>query len=137
LCSRSHLAGCAALVAAIAGSRAAAAAAAAPTRTVATIATTDVRVAVDARRNAGSGSAPTAAVSVATFLHVGGHWRAAGSHRLPGTYFWNTVTAAHAICRLEVDTYGTAPQFRPHVVVRLLLSPSLGCGRTYDYEVGR
>jgi hypothetical protein len=102
----------------------------APTATVALVTTSDFRVAVAARRLA-SGSAPTAEVRVGLARRVGTGWRELGERRLDETYFWRTVRGPRAVCRLVIRTAGTRPSFRPYVTVQLLLSPSLGCGRTY------
>ncbi len=98
--------------------------------TVAAITTQEFRVAVVAKRLNG-GSTPTAEVRVGLARRVGGSWREFGEQRLRETYFWNTVSGPRAVCRLEINTAGTRSASRPHVTVRLLLSPSLGCGRTY------
>jgi hypothetical protein len=98
--------------------------------TIAVITTQDFRVAVVARRLDG-GSTPTADVRVGVARRVGGSWRESGETRLGETYFWNTVSGARAVCRLEIKTAATGSASGPHVTVQLLLSPSLGCGRTY------
>jgi len=98
--------------------------------TIASLTTRDFRVAVVAKRLNG-GSAPTAEVRVGIANRVAGGWRESGERRLDETYFWRTLTGPRAVCRLEVATAGARPSFRPRVTVELLLSPSLGCGRTY------
>jgi hypothetical protein len=45
----------------------------------------------------------------------------------------DTVSHPHAVCRLEVVTASTRHSPRSRVIVQLLLSPSLGCGRIYRY----
>jgi hypothetical protein len=95
------------------------------TATVAVVTTQEFRVAVVARRVTG-GPAPTAEVRVALARRVGGSWREFAERRLGETYFWKTVSRPHAVCRLAIETAGTK-----RVTVRLLLSPSIGCGRTY------
>jgi hypothetical protein len=97
-------------------------------KTIATASSIDYRAAIVARR-ASSGSAPTAVVTVQTFARAGVGWRQLGSLRLAGPYFWKTVTGPRAVCRLELDT-GASGNASPHVLVRLLLTPSLGCGKT-------
>jgi hypothetical protein len=103
---------------------------AARTATVALVTTQDVRVAVVARRLAG-GSPPMAEVRVGVARRVGGGWRELGEQRLEETYFWHTVSGPRALCRLALATTGARPSFRPYATVQLLLSPSLGCGRTH------
>jgi hypothetical protein len=100
------------------------------TASVALLTTRDFRVAVVAIRLNG-GASPTAEARVAVAQRVGASWRESGERRLDETYFWRTVSGPRAVCRLEVMTAGSQPSFRPHVTVQLLLSPSLGCGRTY------
>jgi hypothetical protein len=96
---------------------------------VGVITTADYRVAVVAQRM--SGSPPTAEVRVGYARRVGARWRELGERRLDETYFWRTVTGPRAMCRLEIETAGPGGRARPYVTVRLLLSPSLGCGNTY------
>jgi hypothetical protein len=100
-----------------------AAAAAASSKTVATVTTADYRSVVVATKTSGGG-APTAAVTVDTFGRAGGHWQRVGARRLAGPFFWKTVTAPHAVCRLEIVTASS-----PRVTVQLLRTPSLGCAR--------
>jgi hypothetical protein len=96
---------------------------------VGVITTADYRVAVVAQRM--SGSPPTAEVRVGYARRVGARWRELGERRLDETYFWRTVTGPRAVCRLEIETAGPGARIRPYVTVRLLQSPSLGCGDTY------
>ncbi len=98
--------------------------------TVGLITTVDFRVAVVAERLSGE-SPPTAEVSVEFARRVGGRWRELGEKRLDETYFWRTVTGQRAVCRLEIETAGPGGRTRPYVTVRILQSPSLGCGPTY------
>ena len=98
--------------------------------TVGLITTVDFRVAVVAERLSGE-SPPTAEVSVGFARRVGGRWRELGEKRLDETYFWRTVTGQRAVCRLEIETAGPGGRARPYVTVRILQSPSLGCGPTY------
>lgn len=98
--------------------------------TVAVVTTKDFRVAVLARRLTGD-SAPTAEVRVGLARRLGSGWRELGERRLAETYFWHTVSGPRAVCRLAIATTGTRPSFQPYVTVQVLLSPSLGCGRTY------
>jgi hypothetical protein len=98
-------------------------------KTIASASTSDFRVAVTATKR-GAGGAPTAAVTLTTSERAGSGWRRTGTHRLGGTYFWYTVTGPLAVCRLELRTTAAQPRFRPHAIVQLLRSPSLGCGPT-------
>jgi hypothetical protein len=105
----------------------ASAAAANATRASATIATassTDFRADLVARR-AGTGNAPTAIVILTTFQRAGSAWHKLESKSIAGTFFWKTVTGPRAICRFEL-----ASAVQPHVEVQLLLTPSIGCGKT-------
>lgn len=104
--------------------------------TVATMTTQDFRVAVVARQQDG-GSIPTATVRVGLARRVAGSWRELGEKRLRETYFWRTVRASGAVCRLEFNTAGSRPTSRPYVTVQLLLSPSLGCARAYRIPLPR
>lgn len=97
--------------------------------TVGTVTTKDFRAVVVAQRM--SGSPPTAEVRVGYARRVGARWRELGERRLDETYFWRTVTGPRTVCRLEIETAGPGGRARPSVTVRLLLSPSLGCGNTY------
>jgi len=120
------------LTVAVAGGRAAATAPrtlAGSTATIASATTTDFRVAVVAHRSSG-GAAPSAAATLTSWERRGDHWRRIGTHALAGTYFWKTLTAARALCDLRVVT---ARSTRPHVVVQLLVTPSLGCGQAQAF----
>jgi hypothetical protein len=92
--------------------------------TIATATSSDFRADLVARR-AGGGSAPTAAVTLTTYSRAGGAWHTLATRRLLGTFFWKTVSGPRALCRFEL-----ASAHRPHVTVQLLLTPSLGCGKT-------
>ena len=107
-----------------------AAAGAERTAVLATLTTRDLRVAVVARRR-DSGGTPTAEVRLGLARRVGGSWRELWERQLGETYFWNTLTGPRAVCRLAIASASSSPSFRPYVAVQLLLSPSLGCGRTY------
>jgi hypothetical protein len=104
------------------------------TKTIATVSSVDYRAAIVARR-ASSGSAPTAVVTIETYAHAGARWKHTGSLRLAGPYFWKTLTGPHSVCKLELET-GATGRTAPHVLVRLLLTPSLGCGRTQTVTLG-
>ena len=99
-------------------------------RVIAVATTSDFRVVVTGRQAGAGGSPPSAVIRVTTSRRIGGRWQQTATHRLKGTYFWNTATGPRAVCRLEVRTAGAPPSFRPYVVVQLLLSPALGCGTT-------
>jgi hypothetical protein len=98
-------------------------------RTIATATTTDYRVVLTASKR-GGGQAPAATVRIAISQRSGNGWRPIGARRVPGTYFWNTVTGARAVCKLDVRTTGEA-----RVVVQLLVTPSVGCGRAHSYPL--
>jgi hypothetical protein len=94
-----------------------------PAKTIASLETADYRVELSAARLS-RGSAPTASVTVEVDVRRGGGWHRALLRRLSGTWFWNTVTAAHGVCRLDLVEAPGAPK----LTVQLLQSPSLGCG---------
>jgi hypothetical protein len=103
--------------------------------TVGEVTTKDYRAVVVARRL--GGSPPTAEVRVGSARRVSGRWRELGEKRLDETYFWNSVTGPRAVCRLEIETVAPGRgSFKPAVTVRLLQSPSLGCGKTYRIPLG-
>ncbi len=97
--------------------------------TVATVTTSDFRLAVVAKR-IGGGAAPTAEVRAAIAQRIGSAWRERRELRLAETYFWRTVTGPRAVCQLEIATASSRAR-RPHVTLQLLQSPSLGCGPTH------
>lgn len=105
--------------------------------TVGVVTTKDFRAVVVAERL--TGSPPTAKVRVGYARRVSGRWRELGEKRLGETFFWHSVTGPRAVCRLELETVAPGRQpFRPAVTVRLLQSPSLGCGDTHRIPlVGR
>jgi hypothetical protein len=105
-------------------------ASAAETRTIAESSTTDFRVVVQATNLGGGGGAPAATVTVRTFERSGGAWRRTNERRLAGTYFWKTITGPLAVCRLQIQTTR-----RPHAIVQLLRSPSLGCGPASEHPL--
>lgn len=102
--------------------------------TVATVSTSDIRAVVLAAKS-GSGKGPTVAVSVSTYERTGGTWRHVADGRLAGSFFWDTVTGPHAVCRLELAGAGSAKASQAHVTVRLLVSPSIGCGRAQTFAI--
>ena len=104
-------------------------------RTIGTATTTDYRVVLTASKGKPAGGAPSATVRVRLYERSGDGWKSFASRRVPGTYFWNTVTAGHAVCRLDVRTAGDAPGFRAVAVVQLLVTPSVGCGRAHSYPL--
>lgn len=110
----------------------------APTRsaTVAALTTRDFRIAVVARRLDGGGT-PAAEVRVGLARRAGRSWQELRESRLGETFFWQTVTGPRAVCRLAMATTGSSPSFDPYVTVRLLVSPSLGCSRTYRLPLPR
>jgi len=110
------------------------AAAASPFR-IADVSTTDLRAVLTATR-AGNGGQPTARVTVVTFKRAAGRWTRTGRHVLPGSYFWHTVTAPHAICRLDLRGGVPTQTKRPRVAVQLLTTPSIGCGRVHEFVLG-
>jgi hypothetical protein len=105
-----------------------------PAVSIATLTARDLRVAVVAVRSSG-GTTPTAEVRVALARKIGGGWRETGEMRLPEAYFWRTVTGPRAICKLEITTTAAPKPLRPHVTVRLLRSPSLGCGPLHRFAL--
>jgi hypothetical protein len=111
----------------VAGAVVAAGRAPAPAKTIATVASVDYRAELVARKT-GTGAAPTASVTAVTYRRNGTGWTRTGSRPLAGTFFWNTVAGPHALCRLDLATAGGAAA-RPHLVVQLLQSPSLGCAK--------
>jgi hypothetical protein len=104
-------------------------------RVIGTVTTSDFRVVLTARQTGAGGGAPSAIVRVTTSRRVVGRWQQTATHRLKGTYFWNTATGPRAVCRLEIRTAGTQPTFQPYVVVQLLASPALGCGTTQRFHL--
>jgi hypothetical protein len=106
---------------------------AAPSRTIGTASTNDFRVVLTATK-LGGGSAPAARVTVTTSRKVGSGWHRTGVSRLAGTYFWKTLTAPRAVCRLELRTTGGVTS-SPRAVVQLLQTPSVGCGPQAAYSL--
>jgi hypothetical protein len=116
------------------GGSSAGADAAATSRTVASTTTSDFRVVVVAEKR-GGGAAPAASATLRTYVRDGGSWRRTASRPLPGPYFWKVLTGRRAVCRLEIRTIGETPRFRPHAVVQLLQTPSLGCAAASDHPL--
>ncbi len=121
------------LVAYVSSSPAGSHAGAAASRTIGTASTSDFRIVVTATK-LGGGSAPEARATVTTSRKAVAGWRRIGVDRLAGTYFWKTVTAPRAVCRLELRTTGSATS-RPRALVQLLQTPSLGCGPQAAYSL--
>jgi hypothetical protein len=109
---------------------------AAQAKTIASATTTDFRVVVSATNLGGGGGAPEAAVTVRTYERSSGGWRRTNEQPLAGPYFWKTITGPLAICRLELRLTAANPSFRPHAIVQLLRSPSLGCGPSSKHLLG-
>src|SRR5262245_50052934 len=93
-------------------------------RTIATTSSSDFRADLVAQRSSG-GKAPAANLTVVTYERGQGVWNRLGSPRGTGTCFWKTVTGPRAICKLELATVGHA-----RVIVQMLVTPAIGCGRT-------
>jgi hypothetical protein len=93
-------------------------------RTVATISSADYRVVLLASKTS-AGASPTARVSVNAYVHQGKGWSPIRTTKLPETYFWKVITAAHAVCQLQFATAA-----KPSLAVSLLVTPSIGCGRS-------
>jgi hypothetical protein len=104
---------------------------AAPSMRIADVSTTGLRVVVTATRR-GNEAPPTARVAVSTFKRAAGSWSRTERHVLPGTYFWHTVTGPRAVCRLDLRGGSPAPSRRPRLVIQLLTTPSIGCGRAHE-----
>src|SRR5262245_21778824 len=98
---------------------------------IGTAATVDFRVVLTARR-VSAGDSPTAAVTATVYRLGRDSWERTGSHAVPGTYFWNVVSRRNAVCELSIATAGAA---KPHATVRLLVRPSIGCGRSYRIDL--
>ncbi|HWB23098.1 MAG TPA: hypothetical protein VG652_09450 [Gaiellaceae bacterium] len=93
-------------------------------KTVATISSADYRVVLLAAKTSG-GASPTARVSVSSYVRRGQGWSPMRTTKLPETYFWKVVTAAHAVCQLRFATAA-----KPSLTVSLLETPSIGCGHS-------
>jgi hypothetical protein len=67
-----------------------------------------------------------ATVRLTVFARVGGSWRSLGTERVgrPRSWFFNVLRGRSAVCRFAV---ANTPNRR--VGVRLLVTPSIGCGR--------
>jgi hypothetical protein len=107
----------------------------AATKTIGTVTAVDVRATIVATRT-GTDSAPAAAVTVELDRRAGAGWQRAVTRKLTGTYFWNSVTGPAAICRLDLATAGQGHTM-PHVDVQLLVTPSIGCGKTQSVALTR
>jgi hypothetical protein len=116
------------------GSRTGAPQRATRTATVAVVTTQEVRVAVVATRVSGASPA-IAEVRVGFARRVGASWREFDEQRLRESYFWNTVSRPHSVCRLQIATVGTRRSPRSQLTVQLLLSPSVGCGRIHRFRL--
>jgi hypothetical protein len=110
----------------------AASAAAAPVKTIGTAATVDYKIVLTAQPSSG-GSAPTARVVATSYRRSRGQWQRTGAHRLVGTFFWYVVSGPRAVCELSIVT--ATRRARPHATVRLLVSPSIGCSRSYTIDL--
>jgi len=102
------------------------------TMTVAAIASVDYRASVVARRS--SAEPATARVTIAIERRAAGSWTRPAVHALRGVYFWNTLRGPRSICQLEIETAGGVTH-RPVLLVRLLVSPALGCGRAQSFPL--
>lgn len=103
---------------------------------VADLRTADFRVVVTATKRR-SGTTPTATVAIVTLHRTdsAAPWIRTGRHVLRGSYFWHVVSGSQAICRLELRTVAATPSERPRVTIQLLVTPSVGCARAYDYPL--
>jgi hypothetical protein len=106
------------------------------TRTIASATTSDFRAVLTATK-ADGGRAPAATVMLTTFTRREGSWKRTGVNRLGDAYFWKVVTGQRALCRFEIRTAGGRSGFVPRATIRLLLSPSLGCGSMSEFVLVR
>jgi hypothetical protein len=102
------------------------------TMTVAVISSVEYRASVTARKS--SAEPPTARVTVEIETRSGGSRTRSAVHALRGVYFWNTLRGPHSLCQLEIETAGGVAH-RPVLLVRLLVSPALGCGRAQSFPL--
>jgi hypothetical protein len=100
--------------------------------TIATLASVDYRAVVTARP-VSSGSAASAIVDVFLYRRTSRSWTLELRRRLPETYFWKTVNAPRALCRLAISTAVPGAGGRGRLIVQLLRSPAVGCGRVFTF----
>jgi hypothetical protein len=105
-----------------------AASAGAASKTIAVVTHGDVRAVVSARKTS-DGRAPTAAITVTGYRSTPSHrWVRGHRAAVAGTFFWKTVTAPHAVCRIRLS--GSA------LSLSLLVTPSIGCSTTRTTALG-
>jgi hypothetical protein len=79
----------------------------------------------------GPGSPPNATVNAAGFRRSGGHWLLISTRRIGRVngWFWFSVDT----CSLTTTQFRSVPRTRrvAEINVRLLVTPSIGCSRTY------
>jgi hypothetical protein len=102
------------------------------TMTVAAISTVEYRASVVAHKT--SAEPPTARVTVEIETRAAGSWTPPAVHALRGVYFWNTLRSPHSLCQLAIETAGGVTH-RPVLLVQLVASPALGCGRDQSFPL--
>jgi hypothetical protein len=99
----------------------------ASSRTIAVVTHGGFRAVVTAHKTSG-GRAPTASVTATGYRAANHVWHRARTLRLSGTFFWKTLTAPHAVCRLELRG--------SRLTLSVLVSPSLGCSTASTLTLG-
>jgi hypothetical protein len=121
----------AAVLALLVGASQASASAQVTKNTIASLATTDVRIVVSATKGAGGKGAPPATVEIAAFRVVSGPDRLLGRLTVgePGAFFWKVLTGPRSIRDLSFATRGGE-----RISFRLLITPSIGWSEVYRFR---
>ena len=104
-------------------------------RQLATTVLSDFKVVVTATRE--PGHPPLATVTAADFQRSGSHWKLIASKQIgkPSGWFWFSVqTCSLTTTQLKNNTGSSSPPVVTFdaVKISLLISPSIGCSRTYS-----
>jgi hypothetical protein len=121
----------AAVLALLVGASQASASAQVAKKTIATIATTDVRLVITATKGTGGNGAPPATVEIAAYGLAGGSSRLLGRLTVgePGGFFWKVLTGPRSVRDLSFAAGG-----RERVSFRLLITPSIGLSEVYRFR---
>jgi hypothetical protein len=102
-------------------------------RTIATTTLTQFKVVLVATRGPSSGGAPSATVTATGYKHSSAGWKVISTKTIgqPGQWFWYPVQACSLTAtELATTSSGTTTPVAA-IKASLLVTPSIGCSKTY------
>lgn len=102
-------------------------------RTIATTTLTQFKVVLVATRGPSSGGAPKATVTATGYKRASGGWKVISTKTIgkPGQWFWYPVEACSLTATELTTSSGGTTTPAAAIKVSLLVTPSIGCSKTY------